>query len=119
MTLAELLGIDQPAAPPAARTPPPAVRPHQPDPDDEPADVQAEARPRGNSQADGVPADGRQLLGWLKPRGRDAMRDAVTLAKSRGYGTMLIKLSADQVADIYHELTAAGPGPRRGQKWGG
>lgn len=130
MSLSELLGIN--AVPgsqfPVARPTGPGrdsqlatrnsqlPRPHQPA-DDEPTDVnQADLEP--SARPADVPADGRQLFDWLRKHRPDAQRAAVSLAKSRGYGTMLTRLDADQAADIYHELTAAGPGPRRGQKWG-
>lgn len=67
------------------------------------------------SRAD-LPADGRQLLGWLRQQpDRNLHRRAVDLAKSRGYGTLLVKLGPDQAADLYHELTAGRPRA----KWGG
>lgn len=74
----------------------------------------APASPRREAPND-APRDARQFLGWLKERGREAHQRALSLAKSRGYPTMFVKLSADQVADLYHELTAHAATSR----WGG
>lgn len=115
--LAELLGLPRRPSPP----PGPAVRPFAEglDADDEPADVnRADSDGRAARRPDGTgpPATGRELLGWISGHGgEDMQRRAVAIARSRGYGTMLVKLTADQVADIYHELGK----PARGrQKWG-
>lgn len=115
-TVAELLGLELPTRRPTA----PAVRPFAEGLDpDEPTDVNradlddADRRPARSGEP---PADGRELLGWIKSHGGDAtQKRAVAIARSRGYGTMLVKLTADQVADVFHELGK----PARGQqRWG-
>ncbi len=121
LTLAEILGVEVPTRGPAAS--PPTVRPFADglDVDDEPADInRAELDAGGRDSArTGPPADGRELLGWIKSHGGpETQKRAVAIARSRGYGTMLVKLTGEQVADVYHELAVkVGPGRRR-QKWG-
>ncbi len=114
--LAELLGLPRRPSPP----PTPPVRPFAEgldDDGDEPPDVNRDDRPaRPRTDGSQPPATGRELLGWISGHGgEDLQRRAVTIARSRGYGTMLVKLSPDQVADVYRELQK----PARGrQKWG-
>lgn len=117
-TVAELLGLEVPAR---RSGPVPPVRPFAEGldrDDDEPPDVnRADLDGRPARRSDGPPATGRELLGWISNHGGKETQDrAVAIARSRGYGTMLVKLSDDEAADVYHELQK----PARGrQKWGG
>lgn len=65
------------------------------------------------------PATGRELLGWI---GRQPDRDrlferAERLGADRLYPATIVRWDADQVADVFHDLTQK---PARGEsRWGG
>lgn len=114
-TLGELLGL--PPAPPTIepdRGPGrPAVRPHRADQDlDEPANVQADEPPRGQSPDQRM--DGRGLYRWLLEQKDDDLKaEAIRVAKKLGYGWQLRSLTVVQAAEVFARLQERRP------KWGG
>lgn len=65
------------------------------------------------------PMSGRQLLGWIgqQPNARTMLRRVERLGRSRGYPSLILKWSADQVADVFHELREKAA--KGSSQWGG
>lgn len=66
-----------------------------------------------------APDNGRELLDWIGHQaGPDRLYErAKRLGAERGYPSMIQRWNADQVADVYHDLTQK---PDRGEsRWGG
>lgn len=110
-TLGELLGLGgkPPIEPDRDPSPDPdrPVRPHRPEPPDEPYGVQMEDGPV-QPEDPNLPRDGRQLLGWIGRQAdhRNVQAFAAQIAKEKGYGSLLVKLNAQQARNVYHELLA-------------
>ena len=81
--------------------------------------IQPPAQPPRSDRPDrapgGPPTDGRTLLGWAD---RQGLRAAVLkLGRSRRYPSKVLTWTAEQVADVVHELTSKPP--KGSQDWGG
>lgn len=103
-------GPARPAEPPAPRREREDDRPRERD--------QRSASPaRSSGRPDSPPANGRQLMGWLKKRDEEYFERAQKIGKAHGYPWKIADWDEDQAADVYHELVRKQPAGS-GQ-WGG